>query len=128
MGPVAARGVGAPERARVRLALGRQQRARGDLDRDARGGHAAVRRAGRHGAAGDGRGLGSRVDKHRFTADDLRAQIVAACTDDAVRLNIEAIRKTFLAAGGVSRAVEVIKQAAPATDGEGHDGRLAYKV
>jgi UDP:flavonoid glycosyltransferase YjiC (YdhE family) len=73
-------------------------------------------------------GLGSRVDKHRFTAEELRARIVAACTDDAIRVNIEAIRKTFLAAGGVSRAVEVIEQAATATDGEVHAGRLAYTV
>ena len=68
------------------------------------------------------------MDKHRFTAEELRAQIIAACTDDAVRVNIEATRNTFLAAGGVSRAVEVIEQAAHAADGEGHAGRLAYAV
>ena len=128
MGPVAARGVGAPERARVRLALGRQQRARAIWTGTPVVGMPLFAAQGDMALRVTDAGLGSRVDKHRFTADDLRAQIVAACTDDAVRLNIEAIRKTFLAAGGVSRAVEVIKQAAPATDGEGHDGRLAHKV
>jgi UDP:flavonoid glycosyltransferase YjiC (YdhE family) len=56
--------------------------------------------------------VGSRVDKHRFTPEQLRAQILAACTDEAMRANIATLRQTFVAAGGVRRAAELIEQAA----------------
>jgi polyene glycosyltransferase len=66
------------------------------------------------------------VDKHRFTTDDLQARIVEACGNAEMRANIDTIRDTFTAAGGVRRAVEVIEAATHKT--ERYAGRLAYTV
>jgi UDP:flavonoid glycosyltransferase YjiC (YdhE family) len=74
-------------------------------------------------------GVGSRVDKHRFTAKELRARIVEACTNNAVRANIAAVRQTFVSAGGARRVVELIEQIAPtAADAPGQQGRRTYTV
>lgn len=58
--------------------------------------------------------VGSRLDKHRFTPEQLQTHIVAACTDAEARANMATIRQTFVDAGGVRRAVDLIEQAAHA--------------
>jgi UDP:flavonoid glycosyltransferase YjiC (YdhE family) len=55
--------------------------------------------------------VGSRLDKHRFTPEQLRAHIRAACSDAEVRRNMATIRQTFVAAGGVRRAADLIERA-----------------
>jgi UDP:flavonoid glycosyltransferase YjiC (YdhE family) len=61
--------------------------------------------------------IGSRIDKHRFTLEQLRAQIVAACTDDQARANMANLRQTFISAGGVPRAADLIEQATSGSTG-----------
>jgi UDP:flavonoid glycosyltransferase YjiC (YdhE family) len=61
--------------------------------------------------------VGSHLDKQRFTPEQLRAHILAACGDVEVRRNMATIRQTFVAAGGVRRAVDLIEQAALNTPG-----------
>jgi UDP:flavonoid glycosyltransferase YjiC (YdhE family) len=58
-------------------------------------------------------GVGSRLDKHRFTPEQLRARIRQAIASDAFRANMAVLRQTFVLAGGVSRAADLIEDAAP---------------
>lgn len=57
-------------------------------------------------------GVGSRLNKHRFTPDQLRARIRQAIASDAFRANMAVLRQTFALAGGVSRAADLIEDAA----------------
>ena len=74
-------------------------------------------------------GVGSRVDKHGFAPEELRARIAEACMDADMRANIQAIQQTFVNAGGVRRAVDVIERAVPpSAAGARQSERLAYTV
>jgi UDP:flavonoid glycosyltransferase YjiC (YdhE family) len=57
-------------------------------------------------------GVGSRLDKHRFTPEQLRTRIRQAIQSDAFRAQIAVLRETFVLAGGASRAADLIEAAA----------------
>jgi polyene glycosyltransferase len=57
-------------------------------------------------------GVGTRLAKHRFTPEQLRARIRQAIASDAFRANMAVLRQTFVLAGGVSRAADLIEDAA----------------
>jgi len=57
-------------------------------------------------------GIGSRLDKHRFTPEQLREHVRHACRSDEFRAKIGALQSGFALAGGVGRAADLIEQAA----------------
>ncbi len=57
-------------------------------------------------------GIGSWLDKHRFTAEQLRTQVREACRADGFRSKIAALQQGFALAGGATRAADLIAQAA----------------
>jgi UDP:flavonoid glycosyltransferase YjiC (YdhE family) len=59
-------------------------------------------------------GVGSWLDKHRFTPEQLREHVRQACSSDEFRAEIGALQSGFMAAGGVARAADLIEQAAAA--------------
>ena len=73
-------------------------------------------------------GVGSRVDKHRFKPEELRARIVEACADEHFRANIATIRQTFKDAGGVRAAADLVEQSAPAPLSSGAREEIARRA
>ncbi len=57
-------------------------------------------------------GVGSPLDKHRFTPEQLRNQVREAIRSVAFRTRIDGLQRTFAAAGGTVRAADLIEQAA----------------
>lgn len=57
-------------------------------------------------------GIGSWLDKHRFTPEQLREHVRQACRSDEFRAEICALQASFTVAGGVARAADLIEQAA----------------
>jgi UDP:flavonoid glycosyltransferase YjiC (YdhE family) len=60
-------------------------------------------------------GIGLRLDKRRFTADELRAAVVRVLTDDSFRKALPRLQQALVDAGGVRRAADLIERAASAT-------------
>jgi UDP:flavonoid glycosyltransferase YjiC (YdhE family) len=58
-------------------------------------------------------GIGWRLDKQRFTPNDLRAQLHRALHSGEVHARLAVIRATFDLAGGVARAADLIEAAVP---------------
>src|SRR5262249_30897627 len=56
--------------------------------------------------------IGSRLDKHSFTPEQLRDQVLHACRSDEFRANIAILQSGFVLAGGAVRAADLIEQAA----------------
>jgi UDP:flavonoid glycosyltransferase YjiC (YdhE family) len=57
-------------------------------------------------------GIGSWLDKHRFTPEQLHEHVVHACRSGQFRANIALLQSGFARDGGVVRAVDLIEQAA----------------
>jgi UDP:flavonoid glycosyltransferase YjiC (YdhE family) len=57
-------------------------------------------------------GIGSWLDKHRFTPDQLHEHVLHACRSRRFRANIAVLQSGFARDGGVVRAVDLIEQAA----------------
>jgi UDP:flavonoid glycosyltransferase YjiC (YdhE family) len=56
-------------------------------------------------------GIGSWLNKHRFSPEELRAQVLQACRSSAFRANIADLQQGIARAGGVVRAADLIQQA-----------------
>jgi UDP:flavonoid glycosyltransferase YjiC (YdhE family) len=59
-------------------------------------------------------GIGSSLDKHRFTPEQLRQHVRHACRSDEFRAKMGALQSGFALAGGATRAADLIEQAAAA--------------
>jgi UDP:flavonoid glycosyltransferase YjiC (YdhE family) len=57
-------------------------------------------------------GIGFRLDKHRFTPEQLRDRVLRACRSDEFRANIAMLQSGLVLAGGTARAADLIEQAA----------------
>jgi UDP:flavonoid glycosyltransferase YjiC (YdhE family) len=60
-------------------------------------------------------GIGTWLDKRRFTADGLRAAILRVLNEQSFRRALPAVQRALADAGGVRRAADLIERAVPAT-------------